>query len=65
MNFEINVQFSLQESGNGFQIMLLKKEFDKTNDYGPLNGVRKNFNGVGVFIYKSERVKPGQWVSQF
>ena len=39
--------------------MLLKKEFDKLNDYGDFNGIKKNFNGVGIFIYKSVRKDPG------
>jgi len=27
-----------------------------------MNGVRSDFNGIGVFIYKSHTRKPGQWV---
>jgi hypothetical protein len=42
--------------------MLLKTEPEFPRDFGQLNGVREDFNGAGVFLYKSKTRKPGQWV---
>lgn len=43
--------------------MLFKAEPDFPRDFGSLNGVREDFNGAGVFLYRSKTRKPGQWVS--
>ena len=51
------------EKSLGFALMLLKPEPEFPQEYGGLNGVREDFNGVGVFLYKSHTRKPGKWVS--
>jgi hypothetical protein len=63
---EIDVEFVIQsdlEASSGFAIMLLKPEPEFPQHFGPLNGIREDFNGVGVFLYRSKTRKPGQWVS--
>ena len=63
---EIDVEFVIQsdlETSSGFAIMLLKPEPEFPQHFGPLNGIREDFNGVGVFLYRSKTRKPGQWVS--
>ena len=52
------------EESQGFAIMLLKPEPDFPEDFGStLNGIRDDFNGAGVFLYKSHTRQPGKWVN--
>jgi hypothetical protein len=42
--------------------MLLKPEPELPEDLqAGLNGIKPNFNGVGVFLYRSHTKRPGQW----
>jgi len=52
-------------SSSGFAIMLLKPEPEFPNDFGKLNGIKNNFNGVGVFLHRSTSRNPGKWVLIF
>jgi len=63
--YEIDVEFVIQsdlETSNGFAIMLLRPEPEFPGHFGPMNGIREDFNGIGVFLYKSKTRSPGQWV---
>ena len=67
-NYEIDVEFVINselEKSNGFAIMLLKNEPEIAGGhsfFGEMNGVRRDFNGIGVFLYRSVTRQPGQWV---
>ena len=63
--YEIDVEFVIKSdlaTSSGFAIMLLKPEPEFPQHFGPLNGIREDFNGAGVFLYRSKTRKPGQWV---
>ncbi len=64
--YEIDVEFVIQSdlaTSSGFGIILMKYEPVYPWYTGPLNGVREDFNGAGVFLYQSRERKPGQWVN--
>ena len=56
MEYQVN---SDPAQSTGFALLLLKPEPQFPEDFGPLNGVKQNFNGVGVFLYRSHTKKPG------
>lgn len=59
MEYQLNGDLAKQ---SGFGIMLLKPEPQLPEDLqAGLNGIKPNFNGVGVFLYRSHTKKPGQW----
>jgi hypothetical protein len=66
--YEIDIEFVINselEKSNGFAIMLLKNEPEivgGSSFFGEMNGVRRDFNGIGVFLYRSVTKQPGQWV---
>jgi hypothetical protein len=39
--------------------MLLKNEPEFPRDFGEMNGIRRDFNGIGVFLYRSHTKNPG------
>jgi len=41
--------------------MLLKPDPEFPRDFGPLNGIRSDFNGVAVFLFQSKVRRPGKW----
>jgi len=54
--YEIDVEFTIRsalEVTDGFSIMLLKKEPNFPDDLGPTLGIREDFNGIGVLLYRS------------
>ena len=59
MEFKINSEL---QNSNGFGLMLLKAEPEFPQDFGEFNGIKNDFNGIGVFLYKSHTRKPGKWV---
>jgi hypothetical protein len=44
-------------------IMLLKKEPVFPQEFGSALGFREDFNGIGVFLYRSPKRFAGKWVS--
>ena len=63
--FEIDVEFTLESKGEvstGFAFVLLKREPEFPQDFGPLLGIRDDFNGIGLFLYKSKTKHPNKWV---
>ena len=60
--FEIDVEFTVHSDpavSSGFAIMLMKTEPQFPLQFGTLNGIRDDFNGAGVFIYRSKTRRPG------
>ena len=58
MEFQVNSELA---GSSGFGVMLLKPEPSFPEDFGELNGMKEDFNGVGVFVYRSHTKKPGKW----
>ncbi len=62
--YEIDVEFVINSphtESSGFSMLLLKNEPEFPRDSGVLNGIRKDLNGVGVFLYRSKN--RNVWVS--
>jgi hypothetical protein len=60
--YEIDVEFTVNSDlskSSGFAIMLMKNEPEFPRDFGEMNGIRRDFNGIGVFLYRSQTKKPG------
>jgi hypothetical protein len=58
------VEYAVQSdpsASSGFGILLLKPEPSFPGDHGELSGFRPDFNGVGVFLYRSHTKRPGKW----
>lgn len=61
---EFDVEFKINSdlaTSSGFGILLLKPEPSFPEDFGDLNGIKPDFNGAGVFLYRSRNRKPGKW----
>lgn len=60
--YEIDVEFTMQSNpykSHGFGIMLLGEEPNFPADSDPVFGFRRDYKGLGVFVYRSE--KRGKW----
>jgi hypothetical protein len=60
--YEIDVEFTVNsdlKKSSGFAIMLMKNEPEFPRDFGEMNGIRRDFNGIGVFLYRSHTKNPG------
>ena len=62
MDVEFTVQSELSNT-NGFALVLLKKEPGFPQEFGSAYGYREDYNGLGIFLYKSQTRFPGKWVS--
>ena len=49
----------------GFVIQLLKNEPELPYEFGPLEGVKGNYNGLSIFLYRSKVKDPWKWVILF
>lgn len=49
---------------NGFSTMFLKREPEYPDDFESALGIRDDFNGIGIFLYRSVSKQPGKWVIQ-
>ena len=60
--FGADVEFTMQsnvDSSHGFVIMLQADPPSYPDDFDPIIGVRPDYKGLGVFVYRSER--RNQW----
>jgi hypothetical protein len=64
MDVEFTVQSELSKS-NGFALMLLKREPQFPDEHGATFGYREDYNGLGIFLYKSQTRFPGKWVTTY
>eukprot|EP00347_Sterkiella_histriomuscorum_P022120 403331610 len=62
--FEIDIEFVLKSElseSDGFSIKLSPDEPSFPEVIGPLNGMKRQFRGVGVYLYKSQTKSPNKW----